>query len=208
MNEYENNGMNGTPAPENNNNNQNNGANVDYYAAPHRTDNRPNGEYHYGYRGSYNPNYSTQNRSSYNGYNHGYGNYERYSYNAPNHTEEAPKPKKEKKTFGIGTVCALLAACIIFSAAAGFGGVFLGRTAFSNDNPGTPSTDNTMPSNSASVIVVNPSNTTVSTGNYADVATAVHETVVEISTEIVQTSSLFGQYVTGGAGSGVIISAD
>lgn len=208
MNEYENNGMNGTPAPENNNNNQNNGANVDYYAAPHRTDNRPNGEYHYGYRGSYNPNYSTQNRSSYNGYNHGYGNYERYSYNAPNHTEEAPKPKKEKKTFGIGTVCALLAACIIFSAAAGFGGVFLGRTVFSNDNPGTPSTDNAMPSNSASVIVVNPSNTTVSTGNYADVATAVHETVVEISTEIVQTSSLFGQYVTGGAGSGVIISAD
>lgn len=208
MNEYENNGMNGTPAPENNNNNQNNGANVDYYAAPHRTDNRPNGEYHYGYRGSYNPNYSTQNRSSYNGYNHGYGNYERYSYNAPNHTEEAPKPKKEKKTFGIGTVCALLAACIIFSAAAGFGGVFLGRTVFSNDNPGTPSTDNTMQSNSASVIVVNPSNTTVSTGNYADVATAVHETVVEISTEIVQTSSLFGQYVTGGAGSGVIISAD
>ncbi len=214
MNEFENSGSSGYNAPENNNNpNENNsGATVDYSAASRPADNRPNGEYHYGYRGSYNPNYSTANRPSYNGYNQNYNrDYGRYSYNPPPHTEEPqPKQKKEKKTFGIGTVCALLAACIVLSAAAGVGGVFLGRSIFTGEGTGTPGTNTDTPSQNphASVIVVNPSNTTVSTGNYADVATAVHETVVEIRTEIVQTSSLFGQYVTGGAGSGVIISAD
>ncbi len=212
MNEYENNGMyNSNNSHENNNNDQNNGAKVDYSAASRPADNRPNGEYHYSYRGSYNPNYSTANRPFYNGYNQNYDrDYGHYTYNAPRRTEEAPKPKKEKKTFGMGAVCAILAACIVLSAAAGIGGVYLGRSIFSNDNEGTPGTSTDVPTqnHSASVIVVNPSNTTVSTGNYADVATAVHETVVEISTEIVQTSSLFGQYVTGGAGSGVVISDD
>lgn len=207
MNEYE---ANGHTVPENNNNTQTNGASVDYSAAPGRAEGRPNGEYHYSYRRGYGSSYSTPSRPTYSPYSQSYErDYGSYSYTAPR-TEEPQKPKKEKKTFGIGTVCALLAACIILSAAAGAGGVFLGRTLFSDgatdagDGTAVPPTQN----QSASVIVVNPSSTTVSTGSYADVATAVHETVVEISTEIVQTSSLFGQYVTGGAGSGVIISAD
>lgn len=211
MNEYENNGMyNENNNPDNNSNNQNYGANVDYSAPPRPTDSRPNGEYHYGYRGSYNSNYSTANRNStYTGYNHNYDrDYGRYAYNTQQSRPEEPKPKKEKKTFGIGVVCALLAACIVLSAAAGVGGVFIGRAIFSSDGASAPGTDAPAQGSNPSVIVVNPSNNTVSTGSYSDVATAVHETVVEISTEIVQTSSLFGQYVTGGAGSGVIISAD
>ncbi len=209
MNEYENNGTRGYTAPENNNNDQteNNGATVNYSAASRPSEGRPNGEYHYSYREGYSQRYSTANRSTYNPYE---PNYNRdYVPYTPPRTEEA-KPKKEKKTFGIGTVCALLAACIVFSAAAGVGGVFIGRSIFSDTsapaNDGTPVPP--AQNQSASVIVVNPDKTTVSTGSVADVATAVHETVVEISTEIVQTSSLFGQYVTGGAGSGVIISAD
>ena len=208
MNEFENNGMqNNYTAPENNDNHESSGANVNYSAAPRNNESRPNGEYHYSYRNGYSTNYNP-NRNTYSPYSR---NYEYHTYTAPRTDEPAPQaPKKEKKTFGLGAVCALLAACIILSAAAGVGGVFLGRTVFSEETSLTPGASTELPSqnNGASVIVVNPSTTTVSTGTYADVASAVQSTVVEISTEIVQTSSLFGQYVTGGAGSGVIISAD
>ena len=56
-----------------------------------------------------------------------------------------------------------------------------------------------------SIVVVNPDTTPVSAGSYTEVADAVSSTVVEIRTETVQTNAFFGQYVTGGAGSGVII---
>lgn len=218
MNEFENREMNNTPSPDHNDTpvtqKPTDGATVSYSQAPER----PHGEYHYGYRGSYSPTYGTSRQGGYNGgygYNANranYGSYGNYSYAPPagNQPQGNPEPrKKEKKTFGAGIVCALIAACIILSAVAGVGGVFIGRSIFgagSTEQPGgngdTPAVQN------PSVIVVNPDNKTVTTGNYADVATAVHETVVEISTEIVQTNSIFGQYVTGGAGSGVIISAD
>ena len=112
MNEYE---ANGFAVPENKDNNQNNGASVDYSAAPGRAEGRPNGEYHYSYRRGYSSSYSTASRPTYSPYSQSYErDYGSYSYTAP-HTEEAQKPKKERKTFGAGVVCALLAACIILS---------------------------------------------------------------------------------------------
>ncbi|MBQ7010665.1 MAG: trypsin-like peptidase domain-containing protein [Clostridia bacterium] len=220
MNEYENNNLNnnvnstdataqGRSSAEQNG--TQNGATVNYSSE------RPNGEYHYGYRGSYNPSYNNRpnngyqynNASGYSyngGYNNGYGN---YNYAPPRPAQPEPPKAKEKKPLSTGLICALLAACIVISAASGFVGAFIGRTVFGGEEnvegTGVPSPSQ---SDTPSVIVVNPDKTTVTTGTYADVATAVQATVVEISTEIVQTSSLFGQYVTGGAGSGVIISSD
>jgi len=198
----------------------------------------PNGEYHYGYRGSYNPSYNntnnTNNRNPYSGSYYGNGGAGGYGYdanryshyntaynNAPNNgaqsagqygytpAQPAYKPKKEKKSSGVKVAWLMLVLCLLISGASGFGGVMLGRALYSNDGGSdVPNTPSVSGQNTGSVIVVNPSDKTVTTGTYADVATAVKDTVVEISTETVQTSTFFGQYVTGGAGSGVIISAD
>ena len=54
---------------------------------------------------------------------------------------------------------------------------------------------------------VDPSSVAGSTDT-AKVVAAVENSVVEITTETVTTSTFFGQYVTQGAGSGVVVSAD
>ena len=41
-----------------------------------------------------------------------------------------------------------------------------------------------------------------------DVAAAVADSVVEITTEVVTTNSFFGQYISNGAGSGVVFTTD
>ena len=56
--------------------------------------------------------------------------------------------------------------------------------------------------------IVNTSNTAGSTTSTAEVVEAVSDSVVEITTEVVQTNQFLQQYVSEGAGSGVIISED
>lgn len=51
-------------------------------------------------------------------------------------------------------------------------------------------------------------NATVSTGDLTDIVAGIENTVVEVYTESVSYSAFYGEYVTGGAGSGVIYSSD
>ncbi len=158
--------------------------------------------------------YSYRNGQAYSTYGyggeHGYGTVGSngtYSYSAPVKPHPEKKPKAPKK-FGAGFVCAMLAVAVIVSAGLGIGGSYLlfGRNGAQSSQGGSSGGGNTVIyENSDSK--VDASQTAGST-SVADVVAAVEDSVVEITTEKVTTSNFFGQYVTKGAGSGVVISAD
>lgn len=113
------------------------------------------------------------------------------------------KPKKERRGVSSAALAVTCAACILISAAAGFGGAYVYSASSGNSN--------TVYGNGTTVIerTVDTEGLVSSTGDsntYMAVASAVKDSVVEITTEFQVTS--FFQYVTGGAGSGVIISSD
>lgn len=106
--------------------------------------------------------------------------------------------KHKKKSFRI---VALTVAILLASTLCGFAGSILANQLISNK----------IDTNGKAVItqsIVNSSNTAGSTSTTADVVNAVADTVVEISTETVQTNQFFPQYISEGAGSGVIIDAN
>ncbi len=121
-----------------------------------------------------------------------------------NYAPPAPAPiVKEKKGaskgFVVGMVALGMAICLLI-------GAFSGAALYSG-----LSGNRTLPAGDGSVIVQHESKgeTPVITdkGNAAYVASIAADAVVEVSTETVSTDSYFGQYVTQGAGSGVIISS-
>lgn len=125
---------------------------------------------------------------------------------------EAPvKESKKKKSggMGMGAIAALLIICILVSGAAGFGGSILASklnltgsaTTQSADNDKTTATSNSD-THTTSVTSSGPDKTT------AEITEIAASSVVEITTEVVQTSDFYGQYVQEGAGSGVIIKDD
>ena len=161
---------------------------------------RPNGEYRYSYKG----NYSAPHSYAHNTYSQRY--YSPYARVQPDYTApsySAPQ-QKQKRTFGAGAIVILLIAAIVLSAASGFAGVYIGAK-YKSANVDAPAQPGNNTTKMPSIVVVNPDTTPVSAGSYTEVADAVSSTVVEIRTETVQTNAFFGQYVTGGAGSGVII---
>ncbi len=122
-------------------------------------------------------------------------------------TPVSDAPKKEKKKHPYAAVAIVAALCVILSGLAAFGGTYLaGRINDAHQR------------NSASVIyksvyneagsIKNTDSTFGTPGTYAEVAAKVSGSVVEIRTEKVSTSSIFSQYITTGAGSGVVITAD
>ncbi len=125
-------------------------------------------------------------------------------------SEDAPvTPVKEKKRNGFATIAIVAALCVILSGLAAFGGVMLADRVLDRGGEVTPS----VIIQSAGVkdgngTVVNTDSTQGKLGTYASVAANVSKSVVEIRTETVSTSSIFSQYITEGAGSGVIITAD
>lgn len=131
------------------------------------------------------------------------------NYTRPATPVAPPAPKrqrKEKRGMSKGAVALLLIVCMLLSGAAGFGGSML--YARLNTPEYEASASDTMV-----IHKVNTEVTTEASAQLADKTTAqitqdVADTVVEITTEVVQTSSFYGQYIAQGAGSGVIISAD
>ena len=124
----------------------------------------------------------------------------------PPHIPTDP-PKKEKKRSGLGAgAIALLCACgILVSGGTGFLGAMAANSMNKN---GTPT------GGGSAVIYKNPETGTLDgddaptpSTSLEHVAAAVSDSVVEIVTEFKAQSSMF-QYVTEGAGSGVIISPD
>ncbi len=119
-------------------------------------------------------------------------------------TEKAPHAK-----LGLGATAAVIAACVVFSGVAAFGGTFLANN-LTGILRGGNSAPGKLHAGTPSIVLQAYENDNRTTGTYVQVAEAVSPTVVEITTESIVTDSVFwgGNYVTSGAGSGVIISAD
>lgn len=118
------------------------------------------------------------------------------------HTYHAPTPSHKKRNRKRGWVAGATAACMVFSAACGFGGGYLASRL------NTPAVSGGSASSGQSVLYQSVANTG-SQGelSVADVAAIAADSVVEINTTSI-TNSFYGQQVSGSAGSGVILSTD
>lgn len=106
---------------------------------------------------------------------------------------EQKKKKKGIKAFP------LILACAVISTACGFGGSMLAsKIAQKNGTTGTVIKQS----------IVNTGNNGSKKYSISDIVSACENSVVEISTETVQRNAFMQQYVSEGAGSGVVISAD
>ena len=136
-----------------------------------------------------------------------------YSYPQINHTQpgyDSPKKKekKEKKRNGFG----IILCCILLSLICGFAGAF-GGLAIYNSYFSDPVDTNGNNIGGGNTVIYEKTEQDIPTdvkesGSVAVVAEIALPSVVEITTEAVVNNSFYGQYVTEGAGSGVIISAD
>ncbi len=119
---------------------------------------------------------------------------------------KAEKPPRAK--LGVGATAAVIAVCVVFSGVAAFCGTFLANNLTGILHGG--STPGKLHAGTPSIVLQSYENENREAGTYTQVAEAVSPTVVEITTESIVTDSVFwgGNYVTSGAGSGVIISAD
>lgn len=128
-------------------------------------------------------------------------------YNKINNQDFGKKHKSRKSR---GSMIALIICCsIVFSSIFGIGGGLIAYNYMSSNNS-QASTPNAQTNNSVIKQAVE-SIDNQSTDNYDAIVNATafaKDTVVEISTETVQTNMFYGQYITEGAGSGVIISDD
>jgi len=113
---------------------------------------------------------------------------------------EPVKDKKKRKNAPIAVAVVL---CIILSGFTAFGATLL-----ANSMSGTRGTSVIYKSVTPDTSISNTDSTFGKPGTYSTVAEKVASSVVEIRTETVSTSSIFSQYITEGAGSGVIITAD
>ena len=135
------------------------------------------------------------------------------TYNAQQSTQQTAaadnnKRKKEKKSGGIskGGMAVLLICCILFSGVAGFGGSLLAMRM--NQAQYEDTANDTMVIHKVNTDAVVADKDQLQDKTTAEITGEVADTVVEITTEIMQTNSFYGQYIAQGAGSGVIISDD
>ena len=125
--------------------------------------------------------------------------------------EKKKKAKKEKKGFSAGAVALLLVSCILLSFAAGIGGALLYNKFAPDAGNGSlviyksPDKDKDTDKDAPDVNPTLPDSG--DTLSVSDVCALVADSVVEIDTEFKNTYGFY-QYVSDGAGSGVIISAD
>lgn len=129
-----------------------------------------------------------------------------------NNTTAAPvsqkKERKPKARLGLGSAAAVVLVCMLFSGGAAFAGSYLANNMNGGNSPASGTAGNSAAT--PSIVLQAYTNPNKTEGTYDQVANAVAPTVVEITTESIVTDSYMwgGNYVTSGAGSGVIISAD
>lgn len=168
----------------------------------------------YGYQStaqSTNPYNSTdyQRTNSYNSTYNGYSTAPNYGSSYQNTTAQQvnskntakKKKKRERKPVSRGFIAAMLAITMVGSAALGFGGGYLAKNI------------NTTTSGNLTINQVESSNgvtkaSSTSASATSDIVKKTADSVVEIATEGTTTGTFARQYVTKGAGSGVIISSD
>lgn len=111
--------------------------------------------------------------------------------------------KPKTINFTRGGLAALIIGCMLVSGVFGFGGAMIADAALNNSyNSGASNTNN------AKTTGFNLEDATGSEMTVQEITAATLDSVVEIKTESVQTETFMGQYVTQGAGSGVIIKSD
>jgi len=176
-----------------------------YGGAPHSGSYTYNGSY-----GSTRPTYG------------GYSAWNNSTVNGPVTPPVYEEPKKKKSGVSKGVLAVVCILCVLLSAGAGLGGAFVYDRYIADDTAVSDEENSDAGNKDSSAAVVPGENggTTVihrvvesdestSTGEkgiYTDVAAVVKDSVVEITTEFKVEG--FFQYVTEGAGSGVIISED
>lgn len=122
--------------------------------------------------------------------------------NTPEQT--TPKKKKEKKGASKGFVAVMLVICVLLSSLAGFGGAMLYTKMKVSDTE--ISTNGAMIINK--VDIDEQTADELADKTTSQITDEVADCVVEITTEVMSTSQFYGQYISQGAGSGVIISSD
>ncbi len=110
------------------------------------------------------------------------------------------KKKDKKRGLGAGGIAILVAVCILVSALAGFGGAYMYGEVKNSGIIGGNVVVNKVESSGEQV--------SITQGSVSEVIANISDTVVEITTEAVVKGSFFGNYVSEGAGSGVIMSED
>ncbi|MBR5313525.1 MAG: trypsin-like peptidase domain-containing protein [Clostridia bacterium] len=160
--------------------------------------------------GQFTNGYAPQNGSPY------YGGMARGDGSIAYAPAEGRKKKEKKKSSGSVSRGALALVCcltIVFSGAFGFAGSYLANrmntteTVDVNGNSVLNSGNTAVVYRTVEDIVTSTGDTGSETLTYSQVAEVVKDSVVEIMTEYT-VQSMWYQYVTGGAGSGVIISDD
>ncbi len=162
-----------------------------------------NGNYYRG--GQQSAQFGGYNGSQYQNPNGAYGGnpYNGYGYGCQsNQNRKNTEKKGASKGFVIGAVAVGMVLCILF-------GAFAGVALFASLDSGSL---NIPTGNGGTVIIEHEYSdvevpTVTDKGDPAYVASIASKTVVEVKTETVSTDTYFGQYVTEGAGSGVIISS-
>lgn len=123
--------------------------------------------------------------------------------------EVGVKPAKQK-SLGTGKLIVIFAiVAVIAILVGGVGGYFAASMKISNADTGVP----TVPSGSNVVMYESEGNGSTSPvldsgSTIADISQKVAPSVVEITTEVAQSGGFMSQYITEGAGSGVIVSQD
>lgn len=120
------------------------------------------------------------------------------------YTAQKANTKKEKKAVGKGFVALMLVLSIVLSSLIGFGGAMLYTNMKVKD--AEISTNGAMIINK--VDIDEKTAEELSDKPTSQITEEVADTVVEITTEVMSTNSFYGQYISQGAGSGVIISSD
>ena len=133
-----------------------------------------------------------------------------YNYGTPVQ-QQPPKPQREpkkSKPASRGFVAAALAIAVVLAAGAGFGGGYL----LSKSTNNAPASSGTMTINQVAANnaedTTNASSSDITPVTTSDIVKKTANSVVEIATEGIKTGTFARQYVTKGAGSGVIISED
>ena len=133
-----------------------------------------------------------------------------YNYGTPVQKQDV-KPhnaKKKSKPASRGFVAAALAIAVVVAAGAGFGGGYL----LSKSTNTAPASSGTMTINRVAASngesTTNAASSDVTPVTTSDIVKKTANSVVEIATEGIKTGTFARQYVTKGAGSGVIISED
>jgi len=188
------------------------------YSSPNYT-NSGSGGYSYNrqYTAQYAPGNAQQEQPYQNGY---YSQYDR----------QQNVPAKKKKKSKAGLIAAVVASCIVLSALFGVGGALItnrvinggdhvseeaGAPNVSTSNNGiiTDDSDKSAPTYTNPGVIFKTNEAIDNTGRYSNdpivnAAAVAGVSVVEITTEVVQRNAFYGQYITEGAGSGVVITED